>query len=368
MPPPPPSPLQTFIPASSPAFEWAGRRAVSNNNGGVTFDFPGVTATVMTTGSTYFEAVFASTCADPTRLESSVDGKPPLDTHARGSFWLYASDAMPHSIILGSGLDPALVHTLTVRLAVEARWAGCGANDTLELAGVLTDGTPSAPLPSGLHRIEWLGDSITAGFGAAPDLSNPKTPCPSTSACEDPSHTAALVSVCPSLNATCAIVAVSGTTVIPTGSAVESVKPPLPELYPRALTYGASGRSNAWNYSAWVPEAVVINIGTNDAALPNFGADYAPVLAAFLVNLTGPRGWYAGLTPPRALLYCGPMVDTYCEPMQSAVASAVASGANAAFLGVVNATLDGCDGHPGPTGNNAMATALLPRIKAAMGW
>lgn len=368
MPPPAPAPFRTFIAASSSAFLWAGRRFLRGGDSNrVAFDFPGVTATVTTSGSTYFEAVFASTCTDPTRLESSVDGKPPLDTHARGSFWLYATDAMPHSIMLGSGLDPALQHTLQIRQAVEARWAGCGPNASVELAGVFTDGTPSASPALPARRIEWVGDSISAGFGAAPDRSHPSTPCPSASACEDPSHTAALGGVCLSLNATCAIVAVSGTTVIPTNASIEIAKPPLPLLYPRALTYDSS---DAWNFSSWIPDAVVVNIGTNDAALPNFNVDYVPVLTAFLVNLSSQAGWYGGAVsrPPRALLYCGPMVHTYCGPMQSAVAGAVAAGADAAFLGLINATLDGCDGHPGPEGNAMMAKALSPLIQAAMGW
>lgn len=43
---------------------------------------------------------------------------------------------------------------------------------------------------------------------------------------------------------------------------------PLPSIYPRAIA--TSGTSATWNFTAWVPDALVINLGTNDfSTTPN---------------------------------------------------------------------------------------------------
>jgi hypothetical protein len=364
-PPPPPPPPANFIPAAHPSVAWEGRFHVRGDGRTVEFDLPGVTATFAAANATYFTAVFSGACGPEgagARLESAVDGGAPLDTRAAGAFWvLPATPAAPYKISLARGLDPLRNHALAIRAAVEARSAGCSGSATLALAGVETDGAPAAAGTPAARRIEWVGDSITAGFGTAP-------PCAgSTAASEDASRGAALAAACPALGAACALFAVSGdTAMVPAGGAPPA-KPPIPLIYNRSLTYNGSA---AWDFSARpAPHAIVVNLGTNDAALPNFGADYAPALAAFLLALSGPAGWYRGhAAVPRALAYCGPMVFTYCAEMEAAVAAAAAAGANAAFLGAVNATLDGCDGHPGEKGQAELGLALAPLIKAHMGW
>jgi sialidase-1 len=373
----PPSPRpRTFVGASSPFVAWQGRRVVNPADGSVSFDFSGVTATLSLQGASYIEAQYLGSCTTP-RLESDLDGVPPLDTDAAGSFWLYSSFAFPHTLTLFkniSGGGPAdgddAVHTLRIRAGTEARWGGCGdgsdAPQTVTFAGIWTDGVPVSPPAAPSRQIEWVGDSITAGFGAAPKPGG--DPCPSSEEVQDISRAAPML-VCASLGAACSVVAVSGDTVLtppPPGPAAD--KPPLPLIYPRALTYDPDA---LWNFSLFVPDAIVVALGTNDVADPNFGEAYVPSLVAFLLQLASAGGYYSAAgapKPPRALLYCGPMNFTYCGPMQVAVQDAVAAGADAVFLGPVNATLDGCDGHPGPVGQAQMATQLADLIKGAMGW
>lgn len=366
-----PSPRpRTFIPASHPSVTWQGRTVV-NADGTVSFDFPAVTAAVTVSNASYFEVTFLSTCSGGPRLESSVDGVPPLNTTSPGSFWLYGNFAMPHTVPLASGLDPAVTHTLTLRTATEARWAGCdsGAPGGITLSGIWTDGSPLPAPPRPSRLIEFVGDSITAGFGTAPVAGS--DPCPSTLKVEDASR-AAPVHVCAALNASCSVVAVSGDTVItppPPGPTPD--KPPLPLVYPRGLTYNADA---GYNFTtAAPPQAIVVNLGTNDAIIANFGTAYVPALTSFLLQLASPAGWWASsaVQPgavPRALLYCGPMSFAYCEGMANASAAANAAGADTLFLGPVNVTLDGCDGHPGPVGQAQMAAQLAPLIASAMGW
>lgn len=117
------------------------------------------------------------------------------------------------------------------------------------------------------------------------------------------------------------------------------------------------------------PSALLLNVGTNDLGYANFNATYVQALTEFVVALASPQGIY-GAAPrlPLALLYCGPMASGYCSGAEAAVAAAVAQGARAAFLGFINATLDGCDGHPGEVGQRDIGAALLPLIKAHLGW
>ena len=372
---PPPPPPPALIPASHPLIQWQGRHwahgASSALQGAVSFDFPGVTATLAAANATFFTAVFVGAC--PTaRLESGVDGRA-LDARSPGAFWvLPASPAAPYRITLAQGLAPGSTHVLQLRNAVEARWAGCSpeGNDTVTLAGVETDGTPvavpEAQAAAPPRTLEWIGDSITAGFGTSP-------PCGAAqSRTEDSSRGSALGLVCSALGAACSLVAVSGDTVLTPPPPAPAAKPPLPLIYSRCLTYLPASPGTctaAYSPPAPAPSALLLNLGTNDLGCANFNASYQQALTDFVLALASPGGIY-GSAPalPTALLYCGPMASGYCSAMQAATAAAVAQGARAVFLGHLNATLDGCDGHPGQVGQRELGEALLPLIKAHMGW
>jgi len=360
---PPPPPPPTLIPAT--AATWVGRHTnASVTKGSVSFDFPGVTATFYVRNASFFTAVFTSSCAGggSSRLEAGVDGKP-LDTHSADSFWVMAaSPSAPYRISLASGLDPTLVHSLSIRNAVEARWALCNASVTLALGGIETDGVITSPPPPPPRFLEFIGDSITAGFGTVPPCTSP-----STAEREDASRTAALALICRNLSADCSIVAVSGDTVIVPAGGIPAGKPPIPMIYNRSLTYDSDSN---WNFNAHAtPSAVVINLGTNDVADSNFNTSYVSALTTFLIDLSSisPTGYYTN-NPPLALVYCGPMNFTYCGPASDAVRAANRGGAKAFFLGIITATLDGCDGHPGVIGQKEMGEQLIPLIKTQMGW
>lgn len=355
--PPPPPPV--VIPALNGS--WVGRH-LEHADGSVSFDVPGVTVSFFVRNATTLTAIFTGACGgETTRLESGVDGDP-LDTHSRGAFFvLAASPSSPFRILLADGLDPAVSHVLTIRVAVEARWASCSANSTITLEGIETDGVQGESSPPLSRRLEFVGDSITAAFGTAPPCTSPN------SKTEDASRGAAFA-VCANLSAECSLVAVSGdTAIVPTGGA-PSAKPPIPLIYNRSLTYWADAES-AWVFSSHSPpSAVIVNLGTNDVADSNFNASFRFALADFLTALSSSSGFYAGLAIPTALAFCGPMTDAYCVAMSDAVDAARARGADARFLGFVNATLDGCDGHPGAIGQREMGAALVPLIKAQLGW
>jgi hypothetical protein len=365
--------------------QWQGRRWAHASGsalaGAVSFDFPGVTATLAAANATFFTAVFVGACA-AARLESGVDGQA-LDARASGAFFvLPASPSAPYRIALAQGLAPGRTHVLQLRNAVEARWAGCGPGDnaTVTLAGVETDGVPvpvPAPAPVAAsaagaaaaaaappaRTLEWIGDSITAAFGTSPPCSQGQ------SRTQDSSRGAALGHVCPALGAACSLVAVSGDTVLTPPAPVPPAKPPLPLLYDRCLTYQPAAPGACAHSTAVAPSALLLNLGTNDLGYANFNASYVAALTEFVVALASPQGVY-GAAPalPLALLYCGPMASGYCSGAAAAVAAAVAQGARAAFLGFINATLDGCDGHPGEVGQAEMGAALLPLIRAHLGW
>ena len=363
---PPPPPPPTLIPATSAI--WVGRHTnASVPLGAVSFDFPGVTATFYVRNASFFTGVFTSSCANggTSRLEAGVDGDP-LDTHSKDSFWVMAaSPTAPYRISLASGLDPTLVHTLSIRNAVEARWAACAVNATLALGGIETDGVITSPPPPPFPTprfLEFIGDSITAGFGTVPPCTSP-----SNAAREDASRGAALAVICRNLSADCSLVAVSGDTVIIPAGGIPASKPPIPMIYNRSLTYDSTA---LWDFNALAsPAAVVINLGTNDVADSNFNTSYITALTNFLIDIsTISSTSYYTRNPPLALVYCGPMNFTYCEPMKTAVNAAVMKGAKAVFLGSITATIDGCDGHPGVIGQKEMGEQLIPLIKTQMGW
>eukprot|EP00966_Prymnesium_polylepis_P243765 5637452-Prymnesium_polylepis.1 len=69
--------------------------------------------------------------------------------------------------------------------------------------------------------------------------------------------------------------------------------------------------SNLWNFSSWTPDAVVINLGTNDnlynrpELLPTYNSTYLQLV----LNAGKSYGKQTAF-----FLACGPMDDTYCDP------------------------------------------------------
>ncbi|MES2310416.1 MAG: SGNH/GDSL hydrolase family protein [Verrucomicrobiota bacterium] len=144
---------------------------------------------------------------------------------------------------------------------------------------------PSKPLS---RRIEVIGDSISCGFGnEATSKEAPFTP-----ETENASLTYGFLAA-RQLNAEYLCVAWSGKKMWPDNT--------IPELYERILP---NSPESQWDFTQWIPDAVVINLATNDFRKEN--PDEKEWTKAYINFVKKIRTHY-----PNAIIYCssGPMIS-----------------------------------------------------------
>jgi lysophospholipase L1-like esterase len=238
-------------------------------------------------------------------------------------------------------------------------------------------------LPS--RKIEFLGDSITAGYcnachgeGASDNFNSLVADNAESFIFSWPSQ------ICDALDAQCHTAAWSGLGMVANCCGFPMQEEPtaeggrggsahlMPEIFGRTL---ATDGESDWVWSTWVPDALVVNLGTNDggsAATPEYETAYTNlVLEAF--EHYGPQ--------LHVFLACGPMSEAYCNPVLAVIANVNAAQASSSMEQHVQKVhfldqrgfLDGshgeaCCGHPSVEVDTAMAAVAVPVLEAALGW
>lgn len=261
---------------------------------------------------------------------------------------------------LDAGRHEVTLHRLTEAFLGETRLHGV----------VLAGGARPTRTPSPrTRRIELIGDSISAGYGnQGADAGCPFSP-------ETESHYHAWGAVAArALGADLVTIAWSGKGVFSNrGSTTD--RETMPTLWTRTLPERADSR---WDGARYQPDAVVINLGTNELAVST--PDWSPFAAAYLDFVRAVRARY-----PRAQILCvlGPMLNdswpedrkaltTAREAISGAVATLTGGGDTAiGFLELPvqdGSTGYGCDWHPSIATHAGMATALEATLRARLGW
>jgi lysophospholipase L1-like esterase len=255
---------------------------------------------------------------------------------------------------VASGLPPG-DHDVTISKRTEANLG-----EVQFLGFVLGAGDVLRAMPARDRgrRIEFVGDSITAGFG-----NEGTTPtCPFSAATENEYATYGAITA-RGLDAEHVTIAWSGKTI--DGMA---------QLYERTLPARSGSH---WDFARWVPDAVVINLGVNDF----FQGDVRqPVFTTAYVSLIGRiRSHY-----PRALIVCalGPMLaDTYPAGalnltrarrfLRASIDAVHAKGdARVSFVEFPpqDPMTSGCGFHPDVRTHEQMAQQLIAQLKSELGW
>ena len=251
---------------------------------------------------------------------------------------------------LAQGLAPG-EHTVELYRRTE------GSFGPTVLLGVELEGELLAPPPVE-RRIEIIGDSITCGFG-----NEGTPPCGFTAETENHYLTYGAVAA-RALGAELSTVAWSGKGVIYNYD--KDVNDPLPKIYDRAIP----GDGAPWDFSAWQPDAVVINLGTND-----FSTDGDPPEDVFVPAYVDFLGHLRDVYPDAFILVVAPslwgaeaqMVAGYLETV---VAQRHADGdLEVAFTDInVEWIGAGCSGHPSVATHAGMADNHTEALKAQLGW
>ena len=290
--------------------------------------------------------------------------------------------------------------TFSLVLLTEPSFIGdSSAAQALTLEGVTTDGVLlPQPQPRTSRRMEFLGDSLTAGYGSgfdAPIPADGSAPpaCGAGTMINDYENSYAAL-LCESFGAECHTEAQSGITI----SLGTPNLPQLWELELGSMMSWANATRAPFSPAGFTPDAVLINLGENDANAdahcytdPACTARVATAFVSFVQRINAVYG------PPAVqrtfFLTIAPHEKGQHAAILPAVAQLVALGVDAVFLNAtVNGSVSGCEcfltlararaslprltlifaltggGHPGPTTHKLAFERARPQIAAKMGW
>lgn len=211
----------------------------------------------------------------------------------------------------------------------------------------LPDGGRLEPAPQPARKMEFVGDSWTAGYF-------------NESCAEQQRSTntnkawARLVSK--AFHAQDIILAESG---IGLARSLGG-KTVMPKRYPDTFDTTGGAATPAWDF-AWKPEITTVFLGINDK---NAGASEAQFVAAIHDLVTVIRGHY----PDGAILFVS-LAGNMDNAAKTAVAAETTSlGHKRVYTHVLNISVTGCQYHPTLAEDQAIANSVIPRIAQITGW
>lgn len=234
-------------------------------------------------------------------------------------------------------------HTVRVVKRTNPRSSSVGLMDiTLHKGGVI-ETPPSAKT----RKIEFLGDSITVGYGV---LGNASTTEWSTST-EDGTKTYAALAA-QALNAEYNVIAVSGRGLVNNVGGDEKV---MGVMYPQTDIYNLAG--DKWDFSKYQPDVVVVNLGTNDHSRSS-EAEVKNAAAALLKDIRKNN--------PNAYIIAayGMMGNKWSGAWQSTI-----KGLGDSKISFIELTKGGTVlSHPDAAAHKANAALLEAEIRRVTGW
>lgn len=235
------------VPPDHPCIRYVGR--FHDDPGAPSFALPGTSIRIAFAGERIeldLEDFGGGTETTTNYYAVAIDGREPTVIEARPGRHRYAFDA------LGAGQHEIEVFKETEG-ASETPRAGRGTFHGFHV----DDASAVAPPRARAHRVEFIGDSITAGYGARLSTHDPATHVFTTKSSDAWGAWGAVAARM--LDADYMAVAFSGRGV--SRNHAGRPGPTVPELY-RLIT--PDEPTKAWDARRFAPEAIVIGLGTND--------------------------------------------------------------------------------------------------------
>lgn len=335
-----------IIDADNPYIQYIGRFDFSNPKN-VAFDWAGV----------YICAKFTGTSCSLRLHDSTDEYAIIIDNHAPR---LLSPDSSAVYEV-ASGLTDSIPHIVIIQKRTEPL-VGKGI-----FMGFILDKGASLKPPDKRpeRRIEFIGNSITSGFGVMADSStwhfNPQT--------EDAEMSYASIAA-RELHADYHLISYSGRGVVRNyGDTNKTSISPMPALYDRTCCFDSTLK---WDFKIWIPQAVVINLGTNDFSTEPY-PDKKVFEAGYNRLIDRVR-----LVYPSVTVFCvvGPMTG---EPCASYVREVVelqqereGRDKDVFFIDIPWRLMSvgdwGGDMHPNIFGAEKMAQVVVPIIRLRMVW
>lgn len=261
-------------------------------------------------------------------------------------------------------------HQVELFKRVEAAPGGSSGAGKAEVLGFVLHGSELLPAQLPERRLEFVGDSITCGYGNELETTEPDSFHYTT--LNSNGHRAYGAVTAAMLGAQYSAVAYSGRGMSRSfgGGGGQIV----PEMYLNSIPEDTAAA--AWDPAQYVPDAVIINLGTNDFSTT--GVDRALFVANYSEFLGKLRGYY-----PKAALVAviGPMLSDYYPPgemawtnaqadIKAAVAARTEAGdPNVHYLAFAPQTSPyGEDWHPTLATHQKMAQQLSAKLKEILAW
>ena len=216
------------------------------------------------------------------------------------------------------------------------------------------------------RRIEFVGDSITCGYC---NLCKQMPPNSSNTYEKESFALSWPTLTCRRFGASCHTEAWSGRGMIRNCDAAATTL--MPEIFDRtrATVPADQAAGDRWTFTDFVPDVVVVNLGTNDfgcnridnvtAFSDKFQRAYIEVVYKMLIE-------YAR-TEVKIFLACGPMSEAYCPDVFDIIKFVESHGfPNQVFF--LDHRSNTCCGHPSSEADEVMAERALKTIANVTGW
>lgn len=362
------------VPAASSAVKWVGRTVQDAASGIVSFDWEGVSASVTLSSFTTLLVNISDNCGGTSVgggsrfLVTMTTSNPNVAApdHRVSTFWSGPLQQVYYMFVNpGARCDPdcnfAGNTTFTLTRLTESRLSGCTQTAGLSVNAFLSDGTFLAPPAPSPRRLEFVGDSITAG-----DLNDGagQAVCGNAAYNDDITLSTGgqlcLPAALGGFGADCMYTAWGG---IRLGDSSQGWG--MAQLYPNTFSAAGPTAYGAWNFSSFPVDAVVVNLGTNDRPSPP-ALEWQAAYVSYVDTLV--RTHYASPALPVFLAY-GPMTDEYQPFVQNVTSTLVGIGVSAHTLDLtLPHPMTGCYGHPSAADNVEIAAKAKPQIAAVLGW
>ncbi|MFT3952694.1 MAG: GDSL-type esterase/lipase family protein [Oscillospiraceae bacterium] len=238
----------------------------------------------------------------------------------------------------------------------------------------IAGGESIVPQAAKAHKIEIIGDSITCGYGVDDEVKEHHF----STATEDFTKSYAYKTA-QALDADYSAFSISGYGIISgyTGNGTKVEAQTIPQYYNAlGFSYNQFAGTNApqaltWDFTAFQPEAIVINLGTNDATYTGSDLDkrdeYCAAYIEFLKQVREKN--------PNAKIFCtlGIMGNSLFTSIEEAVLKYTEATGDENIATVQFQAQDGslgyaADWHPTEATHEKAAEFLTEQIKTAMGW
>ena len=336
----------SVIDADDPDIQYVGRFDFSNPKE-VEFDWAGV----------YIIAKFEGTSCS-VRLEDHKNQYAVIiDNHSPEL--LKTNNSRIYKV--ASGLNDLIPHTIIIQKRTEPL-VGKGI-----FSGFILDKGKKLLTPDKRpdRRIEFIGNSMTSGYG----VEGKNHECHFSIETENACMSYASISA-RALNSDYSLISYSGRGVVRNyGDKNKTSFNPMPKLYDRICF---SDSINKWNFEEWIPQAVVINLGTNDFSTQPY-PDKNIFQKAYNHLINRVRSLYPHVT---IFCLCGPMIGEPCLAyIKEVVEKQQITGKDRKDVffieinrSIMNESDWGCDWHPNIYGANKIANVITPVIKLIMNW